>query len=110
MVISVNKGALLRRLGAALAATAILLVAGCGEIHGRDEFNKEVMNKGEDDIVKSVGKPAAVDASNPERVTWTYYSITYNIENQNKMDQKTIVVLKRDQPGGKLRAIETRFE
>jgi hypothetical protein len=97
-------------LGAAVLAIALLGMTGCGEFFGRDDFTGHVMNKTEAEVLSKVGKPAAVDDSNPESVTWTYKSITYDLANQNKRDSRTLVIFKRDPATGKLKGAEVKFE
>ncbi|MBI4190015.1 MAG: hypothetical protein HY525_05695 [Betaproteobacteria bacterium] len=102
-------GGFTRIIYAAFLAIATLVTAGCGDIYERADFTTLVMGKSDRDVTKNVGKPAAVDSSNPERVTWTYNSVTFNLANNNSRDSKTIVVFKRD-AGGKLTAAEVKFE
>lgn len=109
MIASTINGALKRMLGGALMVVTMLVIAGCGDIFGHDEFHKLVMNKPETEVVESIGKPAAVDSSNPARVTWTYNSLTYDIENQNKRDSKVVLVLAPDAATGKLKVIEIQY-
>lgn len=110
MIASTNNGALMRMLGGALIVVTMLVVAGCGEIYGHDEFHKLVMNKPETEVITSIGKPVAVDSSNPARVTWTYNQLTYDIDNQNKKDTKTVLVLAPDAAAdGKLKVIEILY-
>ena len=68
------------------------------------------MNKSEAEVVSKVGKPAAVDESNPARVTWIYKSATYDLTNQNKRDSKTLVIFARDPASGKLKVTDVQFE
>ena len=87
----------------------MLVLAGCGDIFGHEEFNKALMNKTEADVTTSIGKPVAVDSTNPARVIWTYNQLTYDIENQNKRDAKAQVIFAPG-PDGKLKVAETKFE
>lgn len=98
-----------RVLGAVLLALALLVMAGCGDIYSREDFTTLIMNKSEVEVVKNIGKPAAVDASNPARVTWTYNSATFDMANKNARDAKAVVTLVPDAASGKLKVIEVKF-
>jgi hypothetical protein len=106
---SFSIGALIRACSIVLVTAALSGLAGCGDIHGHEEFSKMVMNRAEADVSKSIGKPAAVDSTNPARVVWTYNNVTYDIENQNKRDARTLVVFA---PGtdGTLKVAEVKYE
>ncbi len=91
-------------------AVAALVLAGCGEIYDRNDFTKLVVGKSEQEVTKGVGKPAVVDSSNPDRVTWTYNAVTFDLEKSNRRDPKTIVVFTRDAAKGTLRAAEVKYE
>lgn len=110
MVTNSMSNSLARALGAAVLAIAALAMTGCGDFYGRDDFTSYVMNKTEAEVVSKVGKPVAVDDSSPERVTWAYKSITYDVANQNKRDSRTLVIFKRDPADGKLKGAEVKFE
>jgi len=110
MIVGITYGAFKRMLGGALVAIALLFVAGCGDIYGHEELQKLVMNKPVSEIEKTLGKPVAVDSSNPARVVWTYNSLTYDIENENKRDSKTVLVLAPDTATNQLKVIELKYE
>ena len=101
-------GGKLSRLVQAVLAVAIFALAGCGDLYDRKDFETSVRDKSEDEVRKKVGKPAAVDSSNPERVTWTYNGTTFDPTNKNARDQKTVVVFKPI--GGKLKAVEVTYQ
>ncbi len=108
MVTSITK---LKKLSiAAVLAVAGLSLGGCGDLYERADFATSVQGKSDAEVKKAVGKPASVDTSNPERVTWTYNSVTFNVGNANKRDAKTVVVFKPEGAGGKLRAVEILYE
>ena len=85
--------------GAAFIAASVL-VAGCSGVSSRDEFTARVKDKSEQEVSQALGKPNAVDSTRPERVTWTYTSRTFNLENGNKLDPRTIVVFAPSSAGG----------
>ena len=95
---------------AAFLVAASLSLGGCGELYERTDFVKNVQGKSDAEVQKAIGKPASIDAGNPGRVTWTYTSTTFDLEHGNKRDAKTIVVLKPEAAGGKLRAAEILYE
>ena len=95
---------------AAFLAVAGLSLGGCGDLYERTDFANSVQGKSDAEVQKAVGKPASVDASNPGRVTWTYNSATFDVNNANKRDAKTIVVFKPEAAGGKLRAVEILYQ
>lgn len=105
-----NNGGMARAFGAIVLVIAMQFMAGCGEFFGRDDFTGYVMNKTEKEVVAKVGKPATVDDSSPERVVWTYKLITYDLGDHNKKDARTLVIFRRDVPGGQLKAAEVKFE
>jgi outer membrane murein-binding lipoprotein Lpp len=97
-----------------VAAVAVLttgfLFGGCSEMLSRDEFATRVQDKSDAEVAKLVGKPAAVDASAPDQIIWTYNSRTFNIEKGNKFDTKAVVVFTKANSDGKLRATDVKFE
>jgi len=105
-----NSGSMARALGAIVLVIAMQFMAGCGEFFARDDFTGYVMNKTEKEVVAKVGKPATVDDSSPERVIWTYKSITYDLQDHNKKDARTLVIFRRGGPGGPLTVAEVKFE
>ena len=110
MIVEMNNGVFKRMLGGALVTIALLVVAGCGDIYGHEELQKLVMNQPVSEVEKALGKPASVDSSNPARVVWTYNLLTYDIENQNKRDSKTVLVLAPDNATNQLKVIELKYE
>lgn len=96
------------RIGNALLIAGALLLAACGDIHSRSDFSTMVMNKSEEEVKTAAGKPAEIDNSNPDRVVWTYKLETFDVDNGNKRDAKTIVIFEKG-PGGKLRVTNVQF-
>jgi hypothetical protein len=76
----------------------------------REDFAARVKDKSDVEVKQAVGKPSAVDESRPDQVTWTYHSRTFNVEERNKFDSKSIVVFSKAGSDGKLRAVDVRFE
>ncbi len=100
----------IRSVAAVTVVAASLAFAGCSELMSRDDFTARVKDKSDTEVAKTIGKPAAVDTSAPDQVTWTYTSKTFNIEAKNKFDSKTIVVFSKAAANGKLRATDVKFE
>lgn len=103
-----NSPALKKVLAVSLALSALIL-ASCGELSDRGDFSKAVEGKSDKEVQKNVGKPASIDNSNPERVTWTYTSRTFDQANNNKRDAKTLVVF-RTLGNGQLQVAEIKYE
>jgi hypothetical protein len=98
----------MRMVGTTACAIAALALAGCGPVYERSDFLKEVQNKSEAEVQKALGKPASIDASNPDRVVWTYTGESFDLANGNKRDSKQIVVFAR--VGDKLMVTDVQFE
>ena len=107
---SVDSRTLTRILGAALFTGAMLLMSGCGEVFGHEEFAKMLMNKSEDDVTSAIGKPESVDVGNPAHVVWTYYGKTYDIENQNIRDTKEQVIFEPSAATHKLEVVDIKYD
>jgi hypothetical protein len=98
----------MRTAGGVACAIALLALAGCGPVLERSDFVKEVQNKSEAEVQKSLGKPVSVDASNPDHVVWTYNGESFDLANGNKRDSKQTVVFARI--GDKLTVTDVQFE
>jgi hypothetical protein len=85
-------------------------LSGCSEMLSREDFTARVKDKTDVEVKQDIGKPAAIDETRPNEVTWTYNSRTYNIEERNKFDTKTVVVFSKAGSDGKLKAVDVRFE
>ena len=92
----------------ALAATALLTACGSGG-YQRGIFTGYVVDATEEEITNKVGKPDQVDAADPAAPRWIYVKKTFDPDNQNQIDGKTIVVLKKDEKTGKLKGAEVVF-
>lgn len=85
-------------------ALVLSLVAGlsaCGPTGGyqRGLFQGYVVGSTEEEITSKIGKPDSVDASDPKAPRWVYAKKTFDPDNQNKVDTRTIVILQRDAQG-----------
>ena len=110
MVTSLSIRPLTRILGAALFTSAMLLMSGCADVYGHDEFTKMTMNRSEDEVTTAIGKPESVDSSNPAHVIWTYYAKTFDIDNQNKRDTKEQVIFEPSAETHKLQVVDIKYE
>ena len=87
---------------AAAACGIVLALAGCSGGGGgqqRGLFTGFVMDKTEQEVEGKFGKPAAVEASNPNTKRWTYKRITFDPDNQNQVDNETILIFQKDATG-----------
>jgi hypothetical protein len=100
-----------KRVSCAAALTiTVLMIAACGNIYSRTDFVGMVMNKSETEVLKQVGKPSTVDeTSHPGEVIWTYTYETFNLENQNTRDAKTMVIFEHKGAGGALQVARVEF-
>jgi hypothetical protein len=90
---------------------AFLIAAACGILLGltgcsgggggqqRGLFTGYVMDKTEQEVEAKVGKPDAVDASNPNTPKWVYKKKTFDPDNLNQVDNETILIFQKDAAG-----------
>lgn len=98
------------RTAATAAIVALCLVAGaCSERVNREDFATQLRGKTEAETLKFAGKPSSVDDESADRHLWTYTDRTFDVNNQNKFDAKTIVIFTRSAEG-KLVVTEVKFE
>jgi len=97
-----------RRLVLALC-TAAFLAACSGGGYQRGIFQGYVIDATEEEITNKIGKPDQIDDSKPDAPRWTYNKKTFDPENQNKTDERTTVVLKKDPRTGKMVGAEVVF-
>ena len=88
--------------------TAVTLTA-CGGAYQRGIFQGYVIDATEEQITSKIGKPDQIDASDPNAPRWIYVKKTFDPDNQNKVDEKTVVVLRKDSKTGKLVGAEVQF-
>jgi hypothetical protein len=101
---------MLKNLVALCALAATLLLTGCGSGgYQRGIFTGYVVDATEDEITNKVGKPDQVDTTDPNAPRWIYVKKTFDPDNQNQIDGKTIVVFKKDEKTGKLKGAEVVF-
>lgn len=92
-------GGLIRNIKFSLLLLATVVTAACGDLYDHKDFTTNVMSKSESDVTAKMGKPKSIDLSDPSHVKWVYTGITFDPENQNNTDAKTIVVFTRSASG-----------
>lgn len=97
----------IKRLALVLAAAALL--AACSGAYTRGIFHGYVVGATEEQITSKLGKPDAVDASDPNALRWTYNKKTFDPDNMNKQDDKAVVVLKKDAQTGRFVGAEVVY-
>ena len=98
------------RAAATAAILAICLVFGaCSERMNREDFVTLLKGKTEQEVLKLEGKPTTTDDKSAERHVWTYTSRTFDVNNQNKFDAKTIVIFSPSAEG-KMVVTQVLFE
>jgi len=88
---------------------AFALTACSGGGYQRGIFQGYVIDATEEQITSKIGKPDQIDASDPNAPRWIYVKKTFDPDNQNKVDEKTVVVLRKDSKTGKLVGAEVQF-
>lgn len=95
--------------GLLMALVAAVTLTACSGAYQRGIFEGYVVDASEEQIAAKVGKPDEVDAKDPSAVRWIYTKKTFDPDNMNKTDEKTIIVLKKDPKTGKLVGAEVQF-
>jgi hypothetical protein len=97
-----------------IAATAAILtlslsLGACSERSNREDFASLIRGKTEQEVRKNAGKPDSVDETHKDRHVWTYNSRTFDVQQQNKFDARTIVIF-TPSPEGKMVVGDVKFE
>jgi hypothetical protein len=102
------KGALLMGM---LAAAALCVLAACGPTGGyqRGLFTGYVVGATEEEIAGKIGKPEEVDNSDAKAPRWIYKKKTFDPDNQNQVDARTIVIFRKDEATGKMKGADVIF-
>ena len=99
----------MRNLLMAAICGAILTLAGCADGgQPRGLFTGYVTDKTEEEVVAKVGKPDAIDTSKPATPRWVYKRKTFDPDNQNQVDNETILIFQKD-PSGKFKVAQVIF-
>jgi hypothetical protein len=93
----------------AVVALTVVIAACSGGGYQRGIFQGYVVNATEEEIVSKIGKPDRIDAADPAAPRWYYAKKTFDPDNMNKVDEQTIVVLKKDPKTGQMRGAEVLF-
>jgi hypothetical protein len=92
----------MRRVLFAVLCGFLLAVSGCSGGGGgqqRGLFTGAVTDKTEAEVESKFGKPASVDASGSSTLKWTYKRLTFDPDNQNQVDNETILIFQKDAAG-----------
>lgn len=96
-----------------LRCAKILLLASCGKTneggHQRGLFVGYVQDKTEEEVAGKVGKPDIVDSVNTNTPKWTYKRKTFDPDNQNQIDNETILIFQKDPASGKFKVSQVIF-
>src|SRR5262245_6025497 len=86
---------------AALCGLSIARTACSGGSGGQQRglFTGYVTDKTEEEVAAKVGKPDSVDASNPNTLKWVYKKKTFDPDNQNQVDNETVLLFQKDASG-----------
>lgn len=77
-----------------------LALAGCTDGgQQRGLFVGYVTDKTEEEVSAKVGKPDSVDSSSPNTLKWVYKRKTFDPDNQNQVDNETILIFQKDASG-----------
>ncbi len=102
------KSELIRFARLVLAATLALSLSACfSSQYTRGMFQGYVMDQTQEVVTDKIGKPDEIDGSDGKGAKWTYKKKTFDPENMNAIDDKTI--LHFETRGGKLVVTEVSF-
>jgi hypothetical protein len=91
----------MRAFVAAVVCGAAIILAACSGGGGQQRglFVGYVTDKTEEEVVAKVGKPDSIDNSKPNTPRWTYKKKTFDPDNQNQVDNETILIFQKDTSG-----------
>ena len=92
-----------------ILAAALFAACSAGGGYQRGIFTGFVVDTPEEDIVSKFGKPERVDAAGTDARKWVYKRKTFDPDNQNKVDEETVIVMKKDPATGKWKGAEVVF-
>ena len=94
-----------------LGAVALAVLAACGPTGGyqRGLFTGYVVGATEEEIANKIGKPEEVDNSDAKAPRWVYKKKTFDPDNQNQVDARTIVIFRKDETTGKMKGSDVIF-
>ena len=97
-----------RAMGVIIAAAALFTFGGCSDVANREDFASQLKNKTEAEVLRYAGKPAQVDAADPNRVAWIYKSRTFDVPTR-RTDPETDVIF-TPSSDGKLHVADVVFK
>lgn len=80
------------------AGAALLIACGQGGFQ-RGVFYGKVIDRTPDEVASAFGKPDEVRAATGDGVNYVYSRKTFNPDNQNQVDEKTIVEFAKNKDG-----------
>ena len=94
---------------ATVAVAAALAFTACGEKRGysRGIFHGLVIDKTEEEVIKKMGQPLAIEKISDDAERLIYKGKTFDPDNFNTVDQKTIIDFERKD--GKMIAVDVSF-
>ncbi len=87
------------------------VLTSCGPTGGyqRGLFTGYVVGATEEEIAGKIGKPEEVDTSDAKAPRWVYKKKTFDPDNMNQVDARTIVIFRKDEASGKLKGVDVIF-
>ena len=88
-------------LAAVVCGVAVMLAA-CGAKDGgqqRGLFTGFVTDKTGEEVEARFGKPASIETPSASTLKWTYKRITFDPDNQNQVDNETILIFQKGADG-----------
>jgi hypothetical protein len=89
---------MIRKLAVALLMAATLVACSDGGFQ-RGVFYGKVIDRTPEDVLSSFGKPESIDSSVPDSPKYVYSRKTFNPDNMNRVDDKTVVEFAKDKAG-----------
>jgi hypothetical protein len=80
------------------ACAALLIACGQGGFQ-RGVFYGKVIDRTPDEVASAFGKPDEVRAATGDGMNYVYTRKTFNPENQNQVDEKTVVEFAKNKDG-----------
>jgi hypothetical protein len=87
---------------AAMLLGLVLALSGCGAKDGgqqRGLFTGAVTDKAPEEVEGKFGKPASIETPSANTLKWTYKRITFDPDNQNIVDNETILIFQKGADG-----------
>ena len=98
-----------RNRAALMALIIAATLTACSGGYQRGIFQGYVIDATEEQVANKIGKPDQIDTSDPNAPRWVYNKKTFDPDNQNKADEKTVIVFKKDPKTGKFVGSEVQF-